>query len=42
MNTDEIDRIELKDLKEAVEGKSMLSRDQYRKQVGLGGKKQEV
>lgn len=42
MNTDEIDRIELKDLKEAVEGKSMLSRVQYRKQVGLGGKKQEV
>lgn len=31
MNTDEIDRIELKDLKEAVEGKSMLSRVQYRK-----------
>lgn len=41
MNTEEIERVDMDALKAAVEGKSMLTRVQYRKQVGLG-KKQEV
>jgi hypothetical protein len=38
LHTDEVDRIDFQDLKAALEGPSMLSRVQYRKQVGFGKK----
>ena len=35
MKTDQIDKIQLADLKQAIEGESLIKRIQYRKQVGI-------
>ena len=42
MNTDQIDRVNIDELKKAVEGGPMLGRLKYRKQVGLGARRPVV
>ena len=44
MKTDAIDKVNLEDLKKAVEGDQMISRIKYRKQVGkmLSGARQVI
>lgn len=42
MKTDQIDKVQLGDLKTAVEGEGLIKRIQYRKQVGIQQKKQVV
>jgi Ca2+/Na+ antiporter len=42
MNTDQIDKVQLADLKTAVEGEGLIKRIQYRKQVGIQQRKQVV
>ena len=42
MGTDQIDKVQLADLKTAIEGKGLIKRIQYRKQVGIQQKKQVV
>lgn len=42
MGTDQIDKVQLADLKTAIEGEGLIKRIQYRKQVGIQQKKQVV
>ena len=42
MKTDQIDKVQLADLKTAIEGEGLIKRIQYRKQVGIQQKKQVV
>ena len=44
MHTDQIDRINIEDLKKVTEGDALLSRIKYRKQVGnyVHGKRKEI
>jgi len=44
MKTDQIDRVNLEDLKKAIDGDNMISRIKYRRQVGtmMTGKREVI